>query len=87
VFEIIKAGGWVMLPIIACSILALAIIAERPWSLQTQRVMPKGLVCQIWQLCRMGKLTQNYIPSLRHGSPLGRVLAAGLTIICMTTIR
>jgi len=79
VFEIIKAGVWVMLPIIACSILALAIIAERLWSLQTQRVMPKHLVCQIWQLRRMGKLTQNYIASLRDGSPLGRILAAGLT--------
>lgn len=77
-FEIIRAGGWVMWPIIACSILALAITVERFWSLQTKRVMPKNLVAQIWQLRQQGKLTHNQIVSLRDGSPLGRILAAGL---------
>lgn len=80
-FEIIKAGGWVMLPIIACSILSLAIIVERFWSLQTQRVMPRDLVAQIWQLRQQGKLTQKYIIALRDGSPLGRILAAGLVSV------
>jgi biopolymer transport protein ExbB len=78
VFEIIKAGGWVMWPIIACSILALAIILERFWSLKTQRVMPRNLVGRIWQLSQQGKLTHNHIVSLRDRSPLGRILAAGL---------
>ncbi|MDQ4146885.1 MAG: MotA/TolQ/ExbB proton channel family protein [Pseudomonadota bacterium] len=77
-FEIIKAGGWVMAPIITCSILAFAIIVERLWSLQTQRVMPKHLVARVWQLRQQGKLTPNYILTLRDGSPLGRILAAGL---------
>ena len=53
-FEIIKAGGWVMVPSIACSILALAIIGERFWSLQRQRVMPKDLVKQVWRLRQQG---------------------------------
>lgn len=77
-FEIIKAGGWVMWPIIACSILAFAIIAERFWTLKTRRVMPKNLVAQTWQLRTQGKLTQNQLLALRDGSPLGRILAAGL---------
>lgn len=76
--EIIKAGGWIMLPIIGCSIASLAIVAERLWSLQTERVMPKDLVSRIWQLRQQGKLTQTYIVSLRDGSPLGRILASGL---------
>ena len=29
VFELVKAGGWLMVPIIACSIAAMAIIFER----------------------------------------------------------
>jgi biopolymer transport protein ExbB/TolQ len=29
VLELVEAGGWLMLPIIACSIVALAIIVER----------------------------------------------------------
>ncbi|MGH8502112.1 MAG: MotA/TolQ/ExbB proton channel family protein [Gammaproteobacteria bacterium] len=78
-FEIIKAGGWVMLPIIGCSILALAIIAERFWSLQRQRVMPKNLVAQIWQLLQQDKLAQKHVAVLRDSSPLGRILAAGLS--------
>jgi biopolymer transport protein ExbB len=50
VFEIVKAGGWVMWPIIACPILGFGIIVERLWSLRRQRVMPKNLVAQGWQL-------------------------------------
>jgi biopolymer transport protein ExbB len=67
-----------MWPIIGCSVMALAIIVERLWSLQTRKVMPKDLVAQVWQLRQQGKLTHNQIISLRDGSPLGRILAAGL---------
>lgn len=77
-FEFIKAGGWLMLPIILCSILALAIIVERFWTLQRKRVAPKTLVSDIWQRARAGGLDAGTIAELRAGSPLGRVLAAGL---------
>lgn len=77
-FEIIKAGGWVMLPIILCSILALAIIVERFWTLQRKRVAPTTLVSDIWQQAKRGQLDARSIADLRAGSPLGRVLAAGL---------
>ena len=76
--EVIKAGGWLMLPIILCSIVALAIVVERFWSLNRKRVMPKQLVAQIWQLDQQGHLTDKRVLTLRDGSPLGRVLAAGL---------
>jgi biopolymer transport protein ExbB len=78
VFEIIKAGGWLMLPIIACSVVALAIVIERLWSLKRSRVIPPQLVAQIWQWAQQGQLTEERIRELRAGSPLGRVLAAGL---------
>ncbi len=77
-FELIKAGGWLMLPIILCSIVALAIIVERFWSLQRARVAPANLVSDIWQLARKGELDTRRLTELRSGSPLGRVLAAGL---------
>ena len=41
--ELIKAGGWVMLPIILLAVLALAIILERFWTLRRKEVMPPGL--------------------------------------------
>ncbi len=40
--------------------------------------MPKQLVAQIWQLDQQGHLTDKRVLTLRDGSPLGRVLAAGL---------
>jgi len=78
VFEIIKAGGWLMLPIIACSVVALAIVLERLWSLKRSRVIPRQLVAQIWQWAQQGQLTDERIRELRDGSPLGRVLSSGL---------
>lgn len=77
-FEIIKAGGWVMIPITLCSILSLAIIGERFWSLQQKRVVPKGLIPQIWKWVKEGRLDKNKLNALRNNSALGKILAAGL---------
>ncbi|MES9856778.1 MAG: MotA/TolQ/ExbB proton channel family protein [Sedimenticola sp.] len=77
-FELVKAGGWLMLPIITCSIVSMAIIIERLWSLRRQRVVPDNLVAQVWQTHNRGKLTNAHITTVKEGSPLGRMLAAGL---------
>lgn len=78
VLEIIQAGGWLMIPLLLCSVVALAIIAERFWGLQRKRVAPDNLLSQVWQTVKAGQLDANRIANLRAGSPLGRVLAAGL---------
>jgi len=78
VFELVKAGGILMLPIIACSIVAMAIIIERFWALRSKRVIPNNLVAQIWQLHSKGQLTNAHVVTVKEGSPLGRILAAGL---------
>ena len=67
-----------MLPIIACSIVALAITIERFWTLQKERVTPKYLAAKIWQWRKEGELDENRILQIRKSSPLGRVLASGL---------
>ena len=77
-FDIIKNGGWMMLPIILCSIAAMGIIGERFWSLQRKRIIPVELVPYIWQLHRDHKLDDTAIRRIKLSSPLGRVLAAGL---------
>jgi biopolymer transport protein ExbB len=76
--DIIEAGGWVMLPIIACSVVATAIVLERSWALRRRRIMPDNLVSTIWQLHRTDRLTEQSIQEIRDGSPLGRMLAAGV---------
>jgi biopolymer transport protein ExbB len=78
VLELVKAGGWLMLPIIACSIVALAIIIERLWSLQVRRVLPKNLVAQVWRWDKIHQLNDEHLKELQASSPLGCVLAAGI---------
>ncbi len=77
-FELVKAGGWLMLPILACSVVALAIIAERFWFLRRGRITPKHLVAQVWHWAKQGELDEARINFLKRNSALGRVLAAGL---------
>jgi biopolymer transport protein ExbB len=78
VLEIIIAGGWLMVPIILCSVLALAIVIERFWALREPKVVPGKLVGQVWGWCKHRALTHEQFEALRNDSPLGRVLAAGL---------
>lgn len=77
-YELVTAGGWLMLPIILCSIVAVAIIGERFWALRPARVTPRHLVAQAWQWQKKGQLGGEQVRALREGSPLGRILAAGL---------
>ncbi len=77
-FELITAGGWLMVPIMLCSVAALAIIGERFWILKQEKVLPANLVAQVWQLHKQRELNPERIKLLRDGSPLGRILAAGL---------
>lgn len=67
-----------MVPIIACSIIALAIIVERIWALQKKRVIPRHLVAQVWQMQKNKELDMEQLRKIRTGSPLGNILAAGL---------
>ena len=76
--DLIYAGGWLMVPIIACSVIATAIVIERLWTLRRRRIMPANLVARIWQLHRDNALSDATITEIRRGSPLGRMLAAGL---------
>ena len=76
--ELFKSGGWLMLPLTACSIIAIAIIAERFWSLQKKRIAPPELITQIWQWLKYNQVDANRIKTLQNNSPLGQVLAAGL---------
>lgn len=76
--DLMYAGGWLMVPIVACSIIATAIVIERAWMLRRRRIMPENLVPRIWRLDRENLLDDAIIREIRARSPLGRMLAAGL---------
>jgi biopolymer transport protein ExbB len=77
-WEIVRAGGPFMWPIILCSVGAVAIILERLWTLQEQRVLPRDLIRRVRQLVEADQINDKVIAALEQNSPLGRVLAAGL---------
>jgi len=77
--EIVIAGGWLMLPIILCSVAALAITAERIWSLRRSQVIPEGLLAKVWEMRKKNQLNEESLKSLKDGSPMGKILAVGLS--------
>lgn len=76
--EILRAGGWLMAPIVLCSILSLTIIAERSWTLRRSKVVPDDLGDRVEDWAARHELDRRHIDELRSGSVSGRVLAAGL---------
>jgi biopolymer transport protein ExbB len=76
--EIVQAGGWLMLPIIGCSVVAVAIVLERLWALQEKRVLPPTVANQVWEWIQQGPPDVKQIQQVHQSSPLGEVLAAGL---------
>ena len=77
-FSLIQAAGWPIYPLIIASVIALAIIAERLWSLRGSVVMPNGLLMQAVQEYRQNGASDASLNRLAGGSPLGQVLAAGI---------
>ena len=77
-WELVRAGGPFMWPIILCSIIAVAIVLERLWSLQPGRVMPADLPRRAWRLIDTGQINDKLISALENNSPMGRLLAIGV---------
>jgi biopolymer transport protein ExbB len=78
VFELLKAGGILMVPILACSIIALAIVLERFYTLSPSRIAPQQTVNELWRWIKKKELNARKLKALQGSSPLGRILAGGL---------
>ncbi len=77
-WEIVLAGGPFMWPIILCSVIAGAIVLERLWTLQQQRVMRRSSRAASGHWSRLGRVSEKVITALEANSPLGKLLATGL---------
>lgn len=77
-FELLKAGGFLIWPILLCSVISLAIILERFLALKTGNVAPPEMLERITKMLKKGDLEERTITEIEEGSPLGKVLAAGL---------
>ncbi|MEQ1513464.1 MAG: MotA/TolQ/ExbB proton channel family protein [Lysobacteraceae bacterium] len=78
--ELVKAGGWPMIPLLLLTVVALGIILERFWSLRRKTVLPPGLGAEVRAWAARGNLDPTHIDSLRRTSPLGALLAAALDV-------
>lgn len=77
-FSILQAAGWPIWPLVACSVLAMALIIERFISLQTLKVAPPRLLDEVLSVTRLTVPGPDVVTKLEKNSALGEVLAAGL---------
>ena len=75
---LIEAAGWPIWPLIIASVLALAIIFERLYTLRRPTVIPPGLLDQAIDNLRRHGANPDLLRILAEGSALGRILAAGV---------
>lgn len=74
--ELVKAGGWPMIPLLLLSLAALSIVIERFWALRKSTVMPPGLAAEVKTWAVQGKVEPSHLDALAANSPLGELLAA-----------
>ncbi len=77
-FSIIQAAGWPIWPLVACSILALALVIERFISLKTVKIAPPRLLDEVLRVSRTSVPSPDVVSQLEQNSALGEVLASGL---------
>lgn len=75
--SIIEAAGWPIWTIILASVLSLAIIFERFYSLRQSLVAPAGLLEDVLTRLQAGE-SRSLAEQLANGAPLARILSAGL---------
>lgn len=78
VIELIRAGGWLMWPIILCSVMTMAIVLERFYALRSNRVLNRKLIDEIPKIAERHALDDTFIEQVRDSSPAGRIMAAAL---------
>jgi biopolymer transport protein ExbB len=78
VWEIIQAAGWPIWPLILTSIIGVAIMLERFWSLRKSQIIPDGLIVEIKTMIKQNNLDDNKVNILKNSSPLGDLLAVAI---------
>lgn len=78
-WELVKAGGLLMMPIVLCSIVAVIIIIERAIKLQLNKITPRNLREQMIDLLKAnGEISRQQLLNVKEKTPLGDILATGL---------
>jgi biopolymer transport protein ExbB len=78
VFDIIRAAGWPIWPLLLASVIAVALIIERAITLRRTKIVPSGLLESVITDYRKNGVSPEMLGRLVNHSPLGRVFAAGM---------
>ena len=78
-WEIIQAAGWPIWPLILTSIIGVAIILERFWSLRKSQIIPDGLMVEIKTMIKQNNFDDNKVNILKNSSPLGDILSVAIS--------
>ncbi len=81
VLQTLISGGWMMIPLLLCSVVALAVILDRLWFLQAASVAPAHLRAQVLARCEKKAFSEKELRSLEQSSPLGTLFAVGIVHI------
>ncbi len=76
VFEFLVKGGWAMIPIGACSLVALTIIIERALVLRKGRVIPRNLAIRLREAGR--DRAKALIICQQDGSPMAKIIGESI---------
>jgi biopolymer transport protein ExbB len=79
--DLIQRGGWVMYPLLLCSLAALAIILERVWALRRSRVIPRSLAVSVNDLLKRRRYADAASLCQDGRSSAARLIRQGLKLI------
>ena len=77
-YSILLAAGWPIWPLLAISILGLAILIERAWYLRKKHIIRKETIEQAFNANARDAANSEFLSSLSTSSPIGVLLAGVL---------
>ncbi len=77
-FQLIVKGGFMMIPLAVCSVIALAILFERLMTLRKIQINTRTFVLQVKNMLLRGRLPEAIELAKRTPGPIAKITAAGL---------
>ncbi len=81
IYTFLAKGGWLMVPILACSVLGLAFFLERVWSLQRSKIVPRRFIELVLSLLEGGKYDEAEALCKSSSTPVSEILSTGLRYV------
>lgn len=77
-WSFIVKGGWLMAPILLCSVIALAITIERFYNLREPKIHPQDFVTKMKKLLNQRKINEAIAICSNSFSPISRIMETGI---------